>query len=159
MAENSCNAYLQKANSRFNEEQDRVHSYLHPTSMDKIIKEFLKEYIENHGNTLLNMENSGLTQMIQQSQFEEIKLMFSLFKKCPNALDLFKNHLKNYIVQEGQKLIRNDSIQNDDLIKKLIEFRNKIIELLMMSLNRDPTVDLTIKTSFEMFINENDKTA
>jgi hypothetical protein len=28
--------------------------------MDKIINEFLKEYIENHAQALLSMENSGL---------------------------------------------------------------------------------------------------
>jgi len=28
--------------------------------MDKIINEFLKEYIETHAKTLLSMENSGL---------------------------------------------------------------------------------------------------
>ena len=84
---NSCNAYLIKANARYLEEQDRVNSYLHPSSMDKILNEFLKEYIENHSNTLLYMENSGLTQLIVQEKYHEIKLMFSLFKKCPGALE------------------------------------------------------------------------
>jgi hypothetical protein len=69
--------------------------------MEKLLNEFLKEYIENHGVTLLNMEGSGLTDMIQQDQFVEIKLMFSLFKKCPASLDQFKTHLKNFIVKEG----------------------------------------------------------
>jgi len=55
--------------------------------MDKILAEFLKEYIDNHAITLLSMENSGLIQMISQEKFQDIKLMFSLFKKCPVALD------------------------------------------------------------------------
>lgn len=58
--------------------------------MDKIINEFLKEYIENHALSLLTMENSGLIQMIKQEKFQDIKLMFSLFKRCPIALDLLK---------------------------------------------------------------------
>jgi hypothetical protein len=66
--------------------------------MDKVLNEFLKEYIENHGSTLLSMESSGLIQMIEQDQFNEIKMMFSLFKKCPASLALFKSHLKNFIV-------------------------------------------------------------
>mgnify|MGYP003892132115 CR=1 FL=1 len=69
--------------------------------MDKLLNEFLKEYIENHSNTLLFMENSGLTQLIVQEKYHEIKLMFSLFKKCPAALDQFKACLKNYIIAEG----------------------------------------------------------
>jgi hypothetical protein len=53
-----------KANSRLNEEQDRVNSYLHHSSQDKILNEFLKEYIENHAKTLLKMQNSGLIPML-----------------------------------------------------------------------------------------------
>lgn len=64
ISENSCNAYLIKANMRLQEEQDRVNSYLHPSSMPKIINEFLREYIENHASTLLELENSGLIYMI-----------------------------------------------------------------------------------------------
>ena len=90
-----------KANSRLQEETDRVNSYLHTSSMDKIINEFLKEYIECHAQSLLTMENSGLIQMIKQEKFQDIKLMFSLFKRCPNALDLLKQELKNYIITEG----------------------------------------------------------
>lgn len=159
IAQNACNAYLIKANNRYQEEKERVENYLNPSSMDKILNEFLKEYIDNHSLTLLNMENSGLTQMIQQDQINEIKLMFSLFKKIPNALEQFKAHLKSFIVSEGQKLVRNDSISNDELVRKIIEFRHRMIELWNNSLERDQTVDLTIKTSFETFINENEKTA
>ena len=127
--------------------------------MDKIINEFLKEYIENHAQALLSMENSGLIQMIKQEKFQDIKLMFSLFKRCPTALDLLKSELKVYIVAEGQKLVRNETIQNDELVKQIIEFRQRMIDLLHKSLDRDMTVDMTIKNSFESFINENEKTA
>lgn len=34
-----------------------------------------------------------------------------------------------------------------------------MVDLLQKSLDRDQTVELTVKTSFENFINENDKTA
>jgi hypothetical protein len=77
--------------------------------MEKIINEFLKEYIENHAHTLLRMENSGIIQMINQEKFHDIKLMFSLFKRCPNALNAIKQELKTYIVAEGQKLVRNEA--------------------------------------------------
>jgi hypothetical protein len=122
---------------RFQEEQDRVNSYLHPTSMDKIINEFLREYIETHAMSLLAMENSGLIQMIKQEKYEELKLMFSLFKRCPAALDLFKKHLKEYIIEEGLKLVKNDSIDTDELVKKILEFRQRMIDLLQKSLERD----------------------
>ena len=75
------------------------------------------------------------------------------------ALDLLKQELKNYIVSEGQKLVRNDQIHNDDLVREIIAFRQRMMDLLHKSLDRDMTVDMTIKNSFENFINENEKTA
>ena len=159
ISENACNAYLIKANNRYNEEKERVENYLHASSMDKILNEFLNEYIDQHSQHLLNMQNSGLTQMIQQDQVREIKLMFSLFKKIPNALEQFKNHFKAYIISEGQKLVRNDQVTNDELVRKIIEFQIKMDMLWVNALERDSSVHLTIKTSFEAFINENEKTA
>jgi hypothetical protein len=55
--------------------------------------------------------------------------------------------------------VRNETIANDELVRKIIQFRERMISLLTKSLERDMTVDLTIKTSFENFINENEKTA
>jgi len=86
-------------------------------------------------------------------------MMFSLFKRCPEALNQLKAKLKIYIVAEGQKLVRNDNVQNEELVRNIIEFRKRMVELHQKSLERDMTVDLTIKTSFENFINENEKTA
>ena len=55
--------------------------------------------------------------------------------------------------------MRNEQIQNDELVKKLIEFKDRMTELLTKSLERDQNVDLAIKNSFENFINENEMTA
>lgn len=149
ISQNSCNAYLMKANARLTEESDRVNSYLHHSSQDKILNEFLREYIENHATTLLKNENSGLLHMLKNDQFSDIKLMYSLFKRCPQALAALKIELKAYIVAEGLTLIRNEGIQNDELVKKLIQFKERMQELLVRSLEKDQNVDLTIRDSFE----------
>ena len=46
--------------------------------------------------------------MLQQEKFHDIKLMYSLFRRCPGALNVLKQELKAYIVAEGQKFVRND---------------------------------------------------
>ena len=70
-----------------------------------------------------------------------------------------KQELKAYIVAEGQKYVRNQTITDEELVKRIIEFRERMVELLAKSLDRDMQVELTIKSSFESFINENEKTA
>lgn len=84
------------------------------------MNEFLREYIEAHAFTLLRMENSGLIWMLKQDKIHDIKLMYSLFKRCPNALNALKTELKTYIIAEGEKLVRNEALSNDELIKQIL---------------------------------------
>ena len=53
----------------------------------------------------------------------------------------------------------NDSISNEELVKNIIEFRDKMIDLHQKSLARDSTIELTVMYGFEHFINKNEKTA
>ena len=50
-----------------------------------LLQTFLKEYIENHALTLLQMENSGLIAMIKNEKYEEVALLYELFVKVPEA--------------------------------------------------------------------------
>lgn len=59
------------------------------------------------------MGNSGLTSMLKEDKFGEIKLMYSLFRRVPAALNELKNELKTYIISEGEKLIQSESITNE----------------------------------------------
>jgi len=110
-------------------------------------------------NQRLSEEQDRLIFMLREDKFHEIKLTYSLFKRCAPALNELKSELKKYIVSEGQKLVRNEITQNDELVKQIIEFRDRMIELHTKSLEKDSTVELTIKNSFESFINDNEKTA
>ena len=105
------------------------------------------------------MENSGLLYMLREEKFNEMKLMYSLFKRCPQALSEMKSELKNYIINEGGKLVTNENISNEDLVKQVIEFRDKILDFHNKALSRDSTIELTIMYGFESFINSNEKTA
>ena len=108
IAHHSSNDFLVKANQRLCAEQERIMTYLHPTSHDKVLNEFLREYISAHAGTLLTMENSGLLAMLKEDKFHDIKLMYCLFRRCPEALNDLKNELKSYIIGEGLKLVTND---------------------------------------------------
>ena len=58
--------------------------------------------------------------MLKQDKIHDIKLMYSLFKRCPNALNALKTELKTYIIAEGEKLVRNEALSNDELIKQIL---------------------------------------
>jgi cullin 3 len=60
-------------------------NYLDASTEKVLISTFLKEYIENHALTLIQMENSGLISMIRNEKYDELALMFELFSKVPES--------------------------------------------------------------------------
>lgn len=117
------------------------------------------EYIHHHSSTLLNMENSGLNYMIRNDKYEEISLMHELFSKVPESFTQMKQHLSTFIVNEGNKLVGDQQLKHDEFVGKIIDLRDKMLNIYQRSFNRDPHIDITIKTAFESFINQNDRTA
>ena len=43
--------------------------------------------------------------MIKNDKYEELALLYDLFSKVPDAFNIFKSHLSDYIVKEGNKLV------------------------------------------------------
>jgi cullin 3 len=82
-----------------------VLNYLDYSSERLLISTFLKEYIENHAQTLISMENSGLVAMIKNEKYDEIGLMYELFSKVQDAFQALSKQLSAYIVAEGTKLM------------------------------------------------------
>jgi cullin 3 len=109
----SCFAFLQKARRRHQEELDRVLSYLDNSTQRILMPTFLREYIEQHAVTLVNMEHSGLIHMIKNQKYEEIRLMHELFSKVPEAHSILTKTLHSYITSEGSKLVADESLKHD----------------------------------------------
>lgn len=94
----------------------------------KLIKTFLREYIETHAQTLISMENSGLVHMIKNDKYDEVSLMYDLFSKCPeSAFAAMSKSLSQFIVNEGQKLVSDDKLKHDEFVAKVIELREKMM--------------------------------
>ncbi|KAK8644318.1 hypothetical protein V6N13_123628 [Hibiscus sabdariffa] len=92
-----CGEYLKKAERRLNEEIERVSHYLDAKSEVKITNVVEKEMIENHMHRLVQMENSGLVNMIVDEKYEDLGRMYCLFRRVPNGLVLVRDVMTSYI--------------------------------------------------------------
>ena len=112
----SCYQFIQKAQTRLREELNRLLYYLDSSSENALINTFLDEFIQTHAATLLDMENSGLVAMLREGKIEEIELMFDLFSKVPGALVLLKQKLQLFIIDEGNKLVQDQRLKQDEFV-------------------------------------------
>ena len=160
ITDSSCAAYLDKANKRLQEEYERINSYLSPTTEQKLINTFLNEYIgEQHAEALLTMESSGLVSMIRYGKTEDLALLYGMFSRLDKSFELLRNHIRDYIQDEGSKLVNDEKLKNEELVVKLINLRERINDLHVKAMQRDNQIDLTIKMSFEKVVNTSNRTA
>jgi len=105
------------------------------------------------------MESSGLVSMIRNNKIDELALLYNMFSRRDASFELLRNHIRDYIADEGGKLVTDEKLKNEDLVVRLIELRERINELHCKAMQRDNQIDLTIKMSFEKVVNTSNRTA
>ena len=58
--------------------------------------------------------------MIKNHKVDELTLLYTMFNKRPASFELLRKHLADYIIDEGNKLVQDEKLKNDDFVTKLI---------------------------------------
>lgn len=117
ITESSCSQYVDRANQRLKQEYTRVSNYLSPSTESMLVKAFLDEYVcDEHTQTLLDMESSGLFSMIRYNKLDEIKQLYSLLHRRPQSFDLLRKKLSAYIIDVGGQLMNDEQMQVTEFV-------------------------------------------
>jgi len=81
LAENDASVYLQKVETRMQEELERARDCLAPTTEKKIIEIVQKELTFCNMKTVIEMENSGVNHMLKHNKIEDLLRLFRLCKR------------------------------------------------------------------------------
>ncbi|XP_047310143.1 cullin-3A-like [Impatiens glandulifera] len=152
-----CGDYLKKAETRLNEEIERVSHYLDSKSEAKICNVVEKELIENHMHRLVHMENSGLVHMIVNDKYEDMGRMYCLFRRVPNGLPFIRDVMTSHIRETGKHLVTDPEKLKDpvDFVQRLLDEKDKLDKIIHTAFNNDKTFQNALNSSFEYFINLN----
>ena len=105
------------------------------------------------------MESSGLVHMIRNNQMDELTLLYSMFSRREDSFEKLRRCLSDFIVAEGNKLVADELLKNEEFVVKLISLRESVIDICIKVMKKDQQIDLTIKLAFEQIVNENNRTA
>ncbi|XP_045818356.1 cullin-3A-like [Trifolium pratense] len=152
-----CRDYLMEAERRINEEWERVSDYLDPSCESKIIRVVVKQMIENHMQTLVHMENSGLVNMLMGDKYEDLERMYNLFSRTPSGLTVVKDVMTSFIRDTGKQLIMDPERLKDpvDLVQHLLDLKEKYDKAITLAFNNDMKFQNALNSAFEYFINLN----
>eukprot|EP00249_Psilotum_nudum_P021964 c28319_g1_i1 orf=827-3031(+) len=152
-----CGDYLTKAESRLNEEIDRISHYLDPKSEAKITDVVEREMIANHMRRLVDMENSGLVSMITDDRYDDLSRMYNLFRLVPSGLLIIRDVMVAHLRETGKQLVMDPETLKDpvEFVQRLLDEKDKYDKIITLAFNNDKTFQNALNSSFEYFINLN----
>mmetsp|Transcript_16824 Transcript_16824/g.22614 ORF Transcript_16824/g.22614 Transcript_16824/m.22614 type:complete len:732 (-) Transcript_16824:417-2612(-) len=155
ISQNTCPDYLTKAESRINEESERVKHFLHPSTEPKLKQIIETELIYNHAKTLVDMENSGCVPMLRDDKVEDLKRMYELFSRVPTTLDWLRDCMCRYVKKVGRELVSDQERVKEPVqfVKGLLNMREKYDRLVTVAFNCEKKAQKKLKDAFEEFIN------
>lgn len=157
ISQNNCSEYLKKAESRLNEEVERVQYYLDLSTEPKIQEVVENELIKNHLSTLLNMEESGEVFMLKNDRYEDLKRMYNLTGRVEKNHESMRAIMYNLIKETGKTIVTAPENQNKEktYIQSLLDIKDKYDKILQESFDNDRNFQQSMNLAFESFLNMN----
>jgi len=153
----SAPAYLEHVEKRLKEEVERVEAYLDASTEEPLTAAMDKELIAGEMKTLIEMEGSGLSSMLDHNRYDDLRRMYILFKRVDGGANLLKTAMKQHIQNAGKALVLDPERGNDpvEYIRALLAEKEKFNSIVSRSFSNDKTFVHALGSAFEHFINLN----
>mmetsp|Transcript_25604 Transcript_25604/g.44718 ORF Transcript_25604/g.44718 Transcript_25604/m.44718 type:complete len:732 (+) Transcript_25604:6105-8300(+) len=161
IAECNCPEYLILAEKSWREEQDRVRSYLHESSMDALMQEFDRQVVKIHINALLE-KDTGILYLLTHRKVEDLSRLFEISNKNEETLRPVSEALQNFVLQRGTEIVDakiaasqgKENPFDPDFIRSLIDLHISFKRLNQQSFRSHSIFERAIKKAFEVFMNK-----
>ena len=144
-------------------ERIRVNEYLLPRTEPELLRIIDDEMIRKSYDILIRDDKSGCKVLLANDKIEDLEIMFKLFHRIgDDGIKDMAKIFENYVLSQGHELLnqRADRIKGKDkshdpeFVKALLALHKKYSNLLQDTFRNHPCFDMSLKNSFEDFINE-----
>ena len=108
VAENSVVEYMKKAETRLEEEKNRVGMYLHPDIMNPLLKVCLEVLVAAHSNLL----REEFQKLLDDDREEDLGRMYKLLQRIANGLDPLRTRFEAHVRRAGEEAV--DKVASGD---------------------------------------------
>lgn len=158
--ENCASTYIREVEQRIEEESKRAQRYLDPGTEEKIVHVVEEELITKHMTSIVEMENSGVVNMLRDQKIEDLNCMYRLLCRVPTGLQCIISCVSIYLRDQGKSLVTEEEGGKSDAvqyIQKLLELKDRFDIFLVRSFNSDKEFSKMISKDFEYFLNLNQR--
>ena len=111
MDETNLIDYLKQTDRYYEEELKRKDTMFKWSIGDQVIKTFRNEMLIKPQEQLLN-KGEGLNEFLEQSRYEDLKLLYKLYKDEPNCLQAIAVRLREFIAAKGLGMLKQIELNN-----------------------------------------------
>ena len=153
----SCPEYVQAARKALEDEEGRADKYLDPKTKKLLLDKVEAEVVTRHAQTLVDLEGTGCTEMFKHDKRDELKQMFSIFKRIESTLDYITGKMGPYIESRGGLIVMDQQLQEDavEYTKALLNLKGEIDSMVEYSFENHQKFQRQRDQSFQNFMNKN----
>ena len=151
-----CPTYLQNAEMRIAQEQERSDAYMAPSTSKLLVNEVRHQLLKEMSQSLLHNATSGMVHMLRTNQIENLSRLYTLFSAMDDLEgmpDLMFSHLR-----EVGKSIVNDS-ENDKnpakFVEELLKFKDKYDNILRVAFESHRLFESQFNQAYQHIANLN----
>eukprot|EP01120_Amphizonella_sp_Union-15-10_P002483 TRINITY_DN1271_c0_g1_i1.p1 TRINITY_DN1271_c0_g1~~TRINITY_DN1271_c0_g1_i1.p1 ORF type:complete len:780 (-),score=173.34 TRINITY_DN1271_c0_g1_i1:16-2355(-) len=157
---NSVSEYMKKAEERLAHEQQTAQRYLHPSTEPELKSACEAVLITRHNEILQNEFQS----MLKHEREDDMKRFYHLLSRIPNGLDLSSETMKNFLIDVGMAIIKEQSstsntkralINSAPFIHRLIKLHKKYVDIITKCFSDHKLFVQAMDEAFTIFINKN----
>lgn len=156
--ENCASTYIREVEQRIEEESKRAQRYLDAGTEQKIVHVVEEELITKHMTSIVEMENSGVVNMLRDQKIEDLNCLYRLLCRVATGLQCIISCVSAYLREQGKSLVTEEEGGKSDAvqyIQKLLELKDRLDIFLVKSFNTDKEFLKMIAKDFEYFLNLN----
>jgi len=157
VAENSVVEYMKKAESRLDEEEERVKIYLHPDIGIPLKKACNQVLIAEHSNIL----RDEFQVLLDNDREDDMKRMYNLLSRIPDGLDPLRSKFEAHVRKAGLAAVAKVAADADKLEPKvyvdaLLEIHTQYQGLVKRAFNDEPEFTRSLDNACREFVNRNE---
>eukprot|EP01026_Neomeris_dumetosa_P068944 TRINITY_DN6783_c0_g1_i5.p1 TRINITY_DN6783_c0_g1~~TRINITY_DN6783_c0_g1_i5.p1 ORF type:complete len:481 (+),score=56.27 TRINITY_DN6783_c0_g1_i5:37-1443(+) len=141
--------FLRHSETRLKQEALRCEQYLEESTKRKIVIVVEQELLQKHMDYLLE---KGFAEMMNDIRLEDLTRLFNLCRRV-DFLDRLRASFKGYVREVGKSIVQ-DSERDQDMVDRLLLFKQRVDRVFEESFQKDEAFGGSLREAFEHFINQ-----
>jgi len=185
LANADASTFCAHARRRLREEEERCHQTISPTTEPKIKSVVDKEFISAHIRDVINMEGTGVKNMLDNDKVQDLGNVFDLIARVDPRKGALKDAVQKRVIELGTDINKAANVSSEapknapkttsegkatsekvlnqqtqaaiTWVEQILQLKRKYDRLWTEAFKKDAVMEKALEVSFQDFINANEQ--